>query len=337
MKTKRILSLLLVIALAFGSVQAMCGFVANAIHYDYSVLAYMIENPTSYREDRYTPDSFAFYQAAFAAAEEVYHRAEVDSEEYHYAVSHLAAAEAALTYVGTEYHSALNLRFPDAIPLAQTVQVKFKDAMSKELSNITATAEFANIGDFYPTDDGFYTANVTATGATGTTATITVSYELDGRTYTFNQYFQCIEAVAAAEASRAQLGAMIALENARNRQAEDYSGGFQSYQAVIKGATVDFANPTSTQTKIDRAVQNINIAIDTLVSAYADYSEAINIVDTAACLEYARAHKVDGGNNLMVCLSILQKAVFSGCLNGSFHSFCTTVGKKYPVHSGYLC
>lgn len=28
--------------------------------------------------------------------------------------------------------------------------------------------------------------------------------------------------------------------------------------------------------------------------AYADYSEAINIVDTAACLEYARAHMVDG-------------------------------------------
>ena len=72
MKTKRIISLLLVVMLAFSSVQAMCGFVANAIHYDYSVLAYMIENPTSYRADRYTEDSFAFYQAAFAAAEEVY-------------------------------------------------------------------------------------------------------------------------------------------------------------------------------------------------------------------------------------------------------------------------
>lgn len=281
MKTKRILSLLLVIALAFGSVQAMCGFVANAIHYDYSVLAYMIENPTTYREDRYTPESFAFYKAAFTAAEEVYHRADVDSEEYHYAVSHLAAAEAALTYVGTDYHSALNLRFPDAIPLAQTVQVKFKDAHSKELSNITATAEYANIGDFYPTEDGFYTANVTATGATGTTATITVSYVLDGRTYTFNQYFQCIDAAAQAESTRAQLGAMIALENARNRQAEDYSGGFQAYQNVIKGATVNFANPTSTQTKIDRAVQNINMAINDLVSAYADYSEVYALVAQA--------------------------------------------------------
>lgn len=281
MKTKRILSLLLVLVLAFSSVQAMCGFVANAIHYDYSVLAYMIENPTTYREDRYTPESFAFYKAAFTAAEEVYNGAEVDSEEYHYAVSHLAAAEAALTYVGTEYHSALNLRFPDAIPLAQTVLVKFKDAMSKSLSNITATAEFANIGDFYPTEDGFYTASVTATGATGTTATITVSYELDGKTYTFNQYFQCIDATATSQASRAQLGAMIALENARNRQAEDYSGGFQSYQAVIKGATVDFANPTSTQTKIDRAVQNINLSVSSLVSAYADYSEVYALVAQA--------------------------------------------------------
>lgn len=281
MKTKRILSLLLVLVLAFSSVQAMCGFVANAIHYDYSVLAYMIENPTTYREDRYTPESFAFYKAAFTAAEEVYNRAEVDSEEYHYAVSHLAAAEAALTYVGAEYHSSLNLRFPDVVPLAQTVLVKFKDAMSKSLSNITATAEFANIGDFYPTEDGFYTASVTATGATGTTATITVSYELDGKTYTFNQYFQCIDATATAQASRAQLGAMIALENARNRQVEDYSGGFQSYQAVIKGATVDFANPTSTQTKIDRAVQNINMSVSTLVSAYADYSEVYALVAQA--------------------------------------------------------
>lgn len=281
MKTKRLLSLLLVIALAFGSVQAMCGFVANAIHYDYSVLAYMVENPTNYREDRYTPESFAFYKAALTAAEEVYHRAEVDSEEYHYAVSHLAAAEAALTYVGSEYHSALNLRFPDAVPLAQTVQVKFKDAHSNELSNITATAEYANIGDFYPTDDGFYTANVTATGATGTTATITVSYVLDGRTYTFNQYFQCIDAAAQAETTKAQLGAMIALENARNRQAEDYSGGFQAYQNVIKGATVNFANPTTTQTKIDRAIQNINMAINDLVNAYADYSEVYALVARA--------------------------------------------------------
>ena len=281
MKTKRIISLLLVVMLAFSSVQAMCGFVANAIHYDYSVLAYMIENPTNYRADRYTEDSFAFYQAAFTAAEEVYHRAEVGSEDYHYAVSQLAAAEAALTYVGTEYHSALNLRFPDAVPLAQTVQVKFKDAHSYELSNITATAEFANVGDFYPTEDGFYTANVTATGATGTTATITVSYELNGRTYTFNQYFQCIDAAATAEASRAQLGAIIALENARNRQAEDYNSGFQTYQNVIKGATVNFANPTTTQTKIDRAVQNINMAINTLVSAYADYSEVYALVAQA--------------------------------------------------------
>ena len=281
MKIKKIISLLLVLVLAFSSIQAMCGFVANAIHYDYSVLAYMIENPTTYRADRYTEDSFAFYQAAFAAAEEVYNNADAGEEDYHYAVSHLAAAEAALTYVGTEYHSALNLRFPDAIPLAQTVEVKFKDAHSNELSNITTSAEYANIGAFYLTEDGFYTANVTATGATGTTATITVSYVLDGRTYTFNQYFQCTDTAVASETTRAQLGAMIALENARNRQAEDYSGGFQSYQNVIRGATVDFANPTSTQTKIDRAVQNINIAVDTLVSAYADYSEVYALVAQA--------------------------------------------------------
>ena len=281
MKTKRFISLLLVLVLAFGSVQAMCGFIANAIHYDYSVLAYMIENPTTYRADRYTEDSFAFYQAAFAAAEEVYNNADAGEEDYHYAVSHLAAAEAALTYVGTDYHSALNLRFPDAIPLAQTVQVKFKDAMSKELSNITVTADYANVTDFQLTEDGFYTADVTATGATGTTATITVSYVLDGRTYTFNQYFRCSDTAAATEATRAQLGALIALENARNRQAEDYSGGFQSYQAVIKGATVDFANPTSTQTKLDRAYQNINMAIGTLVSAYADYSEVYALVTQA--------------------------------------------------------
>ncbi len=281
MKTKRFLSLLLVLTLVFSSVQAMCGFAANAIYYDYSVLGYMIENPTNYREDRYTEDSFAFYTAAFAAAEEVYNRAEVTADEYNAAVADLAAAEAALTYVGTEYHSALNLRVPDAVPLAQTAQFKFKDAMSNELTNITASAEFANITDFVLADDGFYTATVTATGATGTTATITVSYTLNGVNYTFKSYFKVIDTAVASESTRSKLGAMLALETARNRQVEDYNSGFQTYQNVIKGATENFSNPTTTQTKIDRAVQNIEMAVASLVSANADYSEIYALVARA--------------------------------------------------------
>lgn len=288
MKTKKIISLLLALALVFGSVQAMCGFVANAINYDYSVLAYMIENPTEYRADRYTEESFAFYTAAFAAAEEVYNNADATADDYNAAVADLAAAEAALTYVGTEYHSALNLRVPDTVPLAQSAEIKFKDALSNELTNITATAEYANIGEFTLTADGFYTATVVATGATGTTATITVNYTLGDESYTFNSYFQVIETAAAASSNRAKLGAMLALENARNRQARDYSGGLQTLLAVVKASTENFANPTTTQTKIDRAVDNIEMAIASLVSAYADYSEIYALV--------AQANELDPNN-----------------------------------------
>lgn len=278
MKIKRFISLLLVLTLVFGSVQAMCGFAANAIYYDATVLDYMIQNPTSYRQDRYTEESYAFYTAAFAAAEAVNSNSSATADEINAAVADLAAAEAALTYVGVDYHSALNLRVPDAIPLAQTAEIKFKDAMSNELTDITATAEFANITDFALTEDGFYTATVTATGATGTTATVTVSYTLGEASYTFNAYFTVSETSTASTTNKAKLGALLALENARNRQSEDYSGGFQTYLSVIKASTENFSNSTTTQTKVDRAVANIGMAIDSLVSAYADYTEVYALV-----------------------------------------------------------
>ncbi len=288
MKMKRFISLLLALTLVFGSLQAMCGFAASAINYDATVLSYMIENPTSYRADRYTEDSFAFYTAAFAAAEAVNSNPDATAAEINAAVADLAAAEAALTYVGTPYHSALNLRTPDAVVLAQTAEFKFKDAMSNELSNITVTAEYANITNFVLEEDGFYTATVTATGATGSTATITVSYDLAGETYTFKSYFMVVATAPASTTNKAQLGALLALENARNRQANDYSGGFLSYQSVIKASTLDFINSTTTQTRIDRAVSNIGISVNGLVSAYADYSEIYALV--------AQANELDPDN-----------------------------------------
>ena len=135
--------------------------------------------------------------------------------------------------------------------------------------------------------DGFYTANAVITGATGSTVTITVSYEYNGDTYTFNMYLLVVTA-AESTTNKAALGASLAREFAKNRQAADYSGGFQTYTSVMKASTENYLNSTTTQTKVDRAVENIGIAVDTLVSAYADYSTIYTLI--------AQANELDPNN-----------------------------------------
>lgn len=280
MRIKKFISVLLVLTLVLGTLQSVSGFAASALTYESSVLDYMIKNSPTYREDRYTEDSYNFYTSTFTAVNAVNQKADATADEINAAVADLAAAEAALTYKAVEYHSALNLRVPNSAILAETVQVKFKDARNNTLENITAIGTNANVGEFAIAADGFYTADATITGATGDMATITVSYELAGRSYTFYMHILVV-APGESTANKRALGAALARENAMNRQAEDYSGGFQTYLNVIKSSTGNYINSTTTQTKVDRAVENIGIAVDTLVSAYADYSTVYALVAQA--------------------------------------------------------
>ncbi len=281
MRIKKIISVLLALTLVFGTLQSVFGFAASAVVYDSSVLNYMINNSEAYREDRYTEDTYQFYTSTLAAVTAVNQNAAATADEINAAVADLAAAEAALTVKATEYRSALNFRVPSTAILAQTVQVKFKDALSNELSNIQVVSTTgANVTGFVMETDGFYTANATITGATGSTVTITVSYELAGQTYTFNMYILVVTA-AASTTNKAALGASLAREFAKNRQSVDYSGGFQTYVGVMKNSTENFINSTTTQTKVDRAVENIGIAVNTLVSAFADYSTIYTLIAQA--------------------------------------------------------
>lgn len=281
MRIKKIISVLLALTLVFGTIQSVFGFAANAVVYDSTVLDYMIDNHEAYRQDRYTEDSWQFYQDTLAAVTAVNSRTDATADEINAAVADLAAAEAALTYLANPYKSALNLRVPNTAVLASTVQVKFKDARGYTLTNIQVVAsDGADVGEFAIGPDAFYTSDVVITGATGTTVSITVSYELEGETYTFNMYI-LVAASAKSTANKAQLGALLARETALNRQASDYNAGFQTYTGVIKGAIGNYINTTTTQTKVDRAVENIGIAVNSLVSAYADYSRIYTLIAQA--------------------------------------------------------
>lgn len=288
MRIKKIISVLLALTLVFGTIQSVFGFAASALVYDSSVLNYMINNHESYRQDRYTEDSYQFYTQTLAEATAVNQKSNATAEEINTAIVKLAAAEGQLTYLNTDYKSALELYVPNTALLAETVQVKFKDARGNSLTDIkVVSTDGANVGEFGITADASYAADVTITGATGSTASITVSYVCNERTYTFNMYILVVTA-AASSTNKAALGAKLAREFALNRQASDYSGGFKTYTGVMKAASENYINSTTTQTKVDRAVENIGIAVNTLVSAYADYSRIYTLI--------AQANELDPNN-----------------------------------------
>ncbi len=281
MRTKKILSVLLALMLILGTLQAAFGFAASALTYGSSVLDYMIKNSPTFREDRYTEDSYAFYTSTFAAVNAVNQNPNATADEINAAVADLAAAEAALTYKAVDYKVALNLRIPDSAVLAETVKIKFKDARDNAIENITTTATNANVGEFYMDVDGFYTADAVVTGATGTQVAITLNYSSNGRAYTS---YLCFSVIAPGEstANKAALGASLAREYALNRQYSDYTGGgYWTYVSVIAASNSTYVNPTSTQTKVDRAVENISIAVNTLTSSYANYSTVYALVAQA--------------------------------------------------------
>ena len=276
MKLKRFISFLVALTLVFSTLA--CGIVADAASYTASVLQYMINNHDSFPEARYTPESYAVYAAALANATYVNSNPSATAEAISNAATALAAAEAGLTVINTNYASALDIRSASTVNVSQSVEIKFKDAASKELSNIAVEVENAVIAsEFVLKEDGYYTATFTSTGATGSVITIKITYDCEGKTYTAYDYVLAIVDGEHA-AIKNELGALLAREMAKNRQATDYSGGFTTYVSVIKNAFEVFANPSATQTRVERAIDNIELAVNSLVSAYADYSEIYALV-----------------------------------------------------------
>ncbi len=276
MKLKRIISFLLALTLVFSTLA--CGIVAGAASYNASVLSYMISNHPTFPEARYTPESYAVYTAALANANTVSQNQNASAEDISNAASTLAAAEAGLTVINTEYKSALDIRVPNTVESGKSFKVYIKDAASNELTNIVTTVDGGVVAaEFAVQDNGYYVADITSTGITGNMITITVAYECAGKAYTTNLYV-LVSAEGTHTAIKTQLGALIAREMASNKQAADYSGGFTTYTSVIKNAVQVYANPSETQTRVQRSIENINLAVGSLVSAYADYSEIYALV-----------------------------------------------------------
>ncbi len=276
MKLKRFISFLVALTLVFSTLA--CGIVADAASYTASVLQYMINNHDSFPEARYTPESYAVYSAALANATFVNSNPSAGAEDISNAVSALAAAEAGLTVIQTEYVPVLDIRSASTVNVSQSVDIAIKDALSNELTNISVELENAVIAsEFALQEDGYYKATVTSTGATGSVITAKITYDCAGKTYTAYDYVVA-SADGAHTAIKSELGAVLAREMAKNRQAFDYSGGFTTYLAVIKNAFEVYANPSSTQTRVERAIDNIELAINSLVSAYADYSQIYALI-----------------------------------------------------------
>lgn len=276
MKLKKLISFLLALTLVFSTFA--CGIVADAASYTASVLQYMINNHDSFPEARFTPESYAVYSAALANATSVNSNSSATTEEKSNAAATLAAAEAGLTVINTEYASALDIQVASTVVTGKSVDVKIKDAASNELTNISVeldNAVFAS--EFALQEDGYYHATLTSTGATGDIVTAIISYECAGKAYTSYVYV-LISADGEHTAIKSELGALLAREIAKNRQGYNYSGGFTTYVSVIKNAFEVYANPSATQTRVERAIDNIELALQTLVSAYADYSEIYALV-----------------------------------------------------------
>lgn len=276
MKLKKFISFLLALTLVFSTLA--CGIVAGAASYSKTVLQYMLDNHDSFPEARYTPESYAVYTAALANAQSVAANASASAEDISNAASALAGAEAGLTVINAEYKSAVDVRAASSVVSGKSVTIEFKDVASNELSNITLEVTKAVVAsEFALQDNGYYAATITSTGATGDVIVATITYEYAGVTYTtYVNILTCAEGEHTAV--KTQLGALIARETAKNRQASSYSGGFSTYTNVMRNALEVYANPSATQTRVQRAIENIGIAVDSLVSAYADYSRIYALV-----------------------------------------------------------
>ncbi len=276
MKLKKFISFLLALTLCFSTLA--CGIVADAASYDASVLQYMINNHASYPEARYTPESYAVYTAALTNAQNVNADSNASAEAISNAAATLAAGEAGLTVINTNYKSALDIRVPSTVESGKSFDIALKDAASNELSNFVVTVSGGVVAsEFALQDNGYYLASITSTGITGDVVSVTVAYDCLGVTYT-SYIHVLISADGTHTAIKNDLGAKIVREMALNRQAFDYSGGFTTYIAVIKNAIEVYANPSATQTRVQRAKENIDLAVNSLVSAYADYSRIYALV-----------------------------------------------------------
>ncbi len=276
MKLKKFISFLLALTLCFSTFA--CGIVAGAASYTATVLQYMLDNHASYPEARYTPESYAIYTAALTNAQNVNANSNASAEDISNAVATLAAGEAALTVINAEYTCALDIRVPSTVESGKSFTVAFKDAASNEITNIVTTVNGGVVAsDFTLQDNGYYLATVTSTGITGDAVTVEVSYDLLGAPHV--TYFHVlISADGEHTAIKNDLGAKIAREMAKNRQVTDYNGGFSTYLSVMANAIEVYANPSATQTRVQRANENIDLAVNSLVSAYADYSEIYALV-----------------------------------------------------------
>ncbi len=276
MKLKKFISFLLALTLCFSTLA--CGIVADAASYTASVLQYMLDNHASYPEARYTPESYAIYSAALTNAQNVNANANASAEDISNAASTLAAGESALTVINAEYTCALDIRVPSTVESGKSFTVAFKDAASNEITNIVTTVDGGVVAsDFTLQDNGYYLATITSTGITGDAVTVTVSYDLLGAPHV--TYFHVlISGDGEHTAVKNVLGAKIAREMAKNRQVTDYNGGFSTYLSVMANAIEVYANPSATQTRVQRAIENIDLAVNSLVSAYADYSEIYALV-----------------------------------------------------------
>ncbi len=271
MKNKRILSVIMALALLLCSLQVGLGVIAGAVGFDKTLLAYMIENHDYFREDRYTVESWANYASVLEAVTAVNNNSAATDEQAMIAAADLAAAEAALTYRAATYTSKLNIRLPLTVANGATVTLKFKDAIDSALTDVAVTATGATASAVALGSDGFYAVDLTATAATGETVVATITYVYNEQEYTANVTI-LVAADGTHTAVKSALGAYYLREMAKNRQARDYSGGFQTYTSVLAAMATVFANPSSTQTKVDRAIENMDLALESLVSALADYS-----------------------------------------------------------------
>lgn len=277
MKFKRILSLLMVMIMAFGTVQAGVGFAASALNYSSEMLNALIKNQGIYVESLYTPETYKNYTAVLAEAKAVNSDSSTSAQKAEETIASLAAAEAALTLKDEFYHSKLNLLFPNTALGGETFTVKFKDALGNGISNITFTAQNASSEtDFVAVDDGFYTNSFIVNGATGDVVEITVNYTCLDKPYTFTVYVY-ISAEGTVD-NKLELGPLLAKAYAMNRQPAEYSAGYSTYIGVLKSSIITYVNPTSTTTKVERAVKNMNSAVENLVGNIADYTRVYDLI-----------------------------------------------------------
>ncbi len=300
MKTsKKIISLLLTAAMLIAMTVTGGVVVSAASDIGKASLNAAISMYSTYSPTLYSTDTWADYTAAYNAATSVYNNSSATSSQVQWALADLTMAENSLrkntqTVVFSAVDSPLISRIaPGTSEYTATVYFTVPAGYTYSFADMSASlqAGFASLGSGVATYISSSAASKPAlqSGRQLVGFNVTFSVAASAGTYvkipfswtvinpilgekTYNSFIMFyVSAEGTQTTNKAALGHILQYELSACRQSWMYATGYDTYTSVLDSALAVFSNLTSTQTQIDRAVSNIELAIDDMTESTANY------------------------------------------------------------------